>query len=144
LPYAGRLAGMVVGMLIPSSHYCSHHKKTALRRFFFTFISLSVWFQQRFGMADDVFHRKAKFREQLISGSRLTKSGHANNSAVQADIFIPVVSNSGFHRDAFRHAGRQYGFTVGDILRVEQVGRGQGDYPYFIRYGFPCGTANFY
>lgn len=51
LPYAGRLAGMVVGMLIPSSHYCSHHKKTALRRFFVShlfryqcgFSSASAW-----------------------------------------------------------------------------------------------------
>lgn len=49
---------------------------------------------------DNVIHRKAEEREQLVCRSRLPITRHTDNRPFQPNIFVPVVGNSCFYRHA--------------------------------------------
>ncbi len=99
--------------------------------------------QQRFRFSNHVINGEAELLEQLLSRRRLTEGGHANDSAVQANVFEPVVSDTRFHGNARGHVFRQYGFAISRILLVERVGGRHGNHARLHAFGsqfVPCGN----
>ncbi len=64
--------------------------------------------QERYRRIKHAVRRDTKDPKQLFGRRRLAESGHANHNAVQANIFIPVVCNSGFNSDAGSHSFWQH------------------------------------
>ena len=88
--------------------------------------------QQCFRFGDNVVNGEAELFKQLLCRRRLTEGGHANDGAVQANVFEPVVRDELMVFRCGKHGEfayqLQYGFTIGRILLVERVGGRHGDH----------------
>src|SRR5476649_152848 len=54
-------------------------------------------FQQRLRFCDNVIDSKAELFEQLFCRSRFAEAGHADYAAVEANVLVPVIRNTGLH-----------------------------------------------
>src|SRR5690606_16412259 len=71
----------------------------------------------------NVIDGEAELLEQLASRRRLTKGGHADNPAVQANVLVPVIGDAGFDGDTVGDFQRQHLLLVLGALGVEYIGR---------------------